>query len=63
MIHGESRAIASAGGRREHRRSELDELFNHGGKLAANLVTDQILALNRDTGSRYTNGRVRKPSP
>ena len=31
LINGESRAIASAGGRREHHRSELDELFNHGG--------------------------------
>ena len=44
LINGESRAIASAGGRREHRRSELDELFNHGGNLALQQVLAQVEA-------------------
>ena len=44
LINGESRAIASTGGRREHRRSELDELFNHGGNLALQEVPAQVEA-------------------
>lgn len=35
----------------------------HYWKMAVILVADEIASLNRDSDSRYTNSRVRKPSP